>query len=65
MIDVTSVFIMFHVAKNMEAQETVANLAMAYSLGKMESSAAINLLHKIPKEVVATLTRLVRSRLNK
>ena len=49
----------------MEAQESVANLAMAYSLGKMESSAAINLLHKIPKEIVATLTRLVRSCLKK
>lgn len=56
---------MVHFANNMEAQETVANLAMAYSLGKMESTAAINLLHKIPTDVVATLTRLVRNCLKK
>ena len=44
-----------------EAQESVASIAAAYSLGKQESQAAICLLHKMLPGVRETLTILVRS----
>lgn len=44
-----------------QAHENVAAFASAYSLGKTESAAALNLLNKIPKDVKQILTDLVRT----
>ena len=44
-----------------QAQESVANFASAYSLGKTESAAALNLLNKIPKAIKDKLASLVRT----
>ena len=44
----------------MEAQESVAAFAQAYSLGKQESQAALFLLHEVHDDVVDSLRELVR-----
>lgn len=43
-----------------KANEAIASHIAAYSLGKQESTAAINLLQKIPGEIKESLTLLVR-----
>lgn len=45
----------------MQAHESVASFASAYSLGKTESAAALNLMHHVPKEIKRKLEALVRS----
>lgn len=42
--------------------DSIASFAAAYSLGKQESAAAVNLLGKIPGEIKDALTLLVRPR---
>ena len=43
-----------------EAHESVASFAAAYSLGKQESAAAVNLLRWVPHDIKEGLTLLVR-----
>ena len=45
----------------MQAHESIANFASAYSLGITESAAALNLLNKIPPAIKMTLATLVRT----
>ncbi|CAK9076978.1 unnamed protein product [Durusdinium trenchii] len=40
--------------------ETAAQVASVYSLGKMESAAAVALLHKVPKPIKEAVTNMVR-----
>lgn len=44
-----------------EAHESVANFASAYSLGKTESAAALNLMYQVPAVIKLKLASLVRS----
>ena len=48
-------------ARWVQAHESVANFASAYSLGKTESAAALNLLNNIPKGIKDRLASLVRT----
>lgn len=50
---------------SLEAYESVASFATAYSIGKVESKAAINLLRNIPQQTKEGLTELVRLALAK
>lgn len=43
-----------------KAHEKASAFASAYQIGKTESAAACNLLHKVPKVIRAKLTDLVR-----
>lgn len=43
-----------------QTYETAAQVASVYSLGKMESAAAVALLHKVPKPIKEAVTIMVR-----
>ena len=49
-----------HMPTSLQAHETAASFAAAYSLGKQESTAAVNLLRWVPVDIKDGLTTLVR-----